>query len=180
MSLYEPVNVDRWIEEHRAEMVPPVSNKQIWKDERETIIFVSVGPNTRNDYHVNPTEEFFYQLKGDVCLRIRHPDTDKPHDIMIREHDAYLLPAWIPHRPMRPEGTIGMIVELKRPEGANDALRWYCESCDALVHEASWRLEHIDRDLHEIMQRFWSDDERRTCPSCGTRIEAASEAVPVG
>jgi 3-hydroxyanthranilate 3,4-dioxygenase len=174
MSLFTPINLKKWADENRHLLQPPVSNKQVWKDERDTIVFVSGGPNTRNDFHVNPTEEFFYQLKGDIALRVRDPQTGRPQDIIIREGEMYLLPKWIPHRPQRPADTVGLILEFPRPPGELDSLRWYCEECDALVHEASWRLKSIDTDLKVIMEAFWSGPvEQRTCKRCGTVIEKA-------
>ena len=122
MSLFQPLNIRKWVEEHRHELKPPVGNKMVWRDERDTIIMVVGGPNARKDYHVNVTEEFFYQIQGDIILGIINPETGKPEDIIIREGDIYLLPANVPHNPKRPAGTIGLAVEQKRPEGAKDKL----------------------------------------------------------
>src|SRR5438046_8665185 len=51
----------------------------------DVILFVSGGPNTRNDFHVNPTEELFYQLKGDIAVRVRPLDGSRPKDVVVRE-----------------------------------------------------------------------------------------------
>ena len=106
MSLFQPLNLRKWVEEHRHELKPPVGNKMVWRDERDTIIMIVAGPNARKDYHVNATEEFFYQMEGDITVGIIHPDTGKPEDIIIREGDIYLLPANVPHNPRRPAGTV--------------------------------------------------------------------------
>ena len=55
MNPTPPFNLMQWIEDHRDEFTPPVMNKQFYKEADDVIVFVSVGPNTRNDYHVNPT-----------------------------------------------------------------------------------------------------------------------------
>ena len=86
----------------------------------------------------------------------------------------------MPHRPQRPADTIGLIVEFPRVhEGGqtlDDGLRWYCEKCDTLVHEASFRLESIDEDLHRVMDGFWGGPEAgRTCKGCGEVIVRAGE-----
>ena len=101
--------------------------------------------------------------------------------MIVREGELFLLPRWVPHRPQRPADTLGLIVEFPRgvDEHGNphmDGLRWYCPNCDTLVHEATFLLEHIDRDLHKVMDNFWDGpEEGRTCPSCGTVITRAPE-----
>lgn len=168
------LHLDRWIRENRKNLKPPVSNRQLLTASKDAIVFVSGGPNTRNDYHVNPTEELFYQLKGDIAVRVRPLDGSEPQDVVIREGELFLLPRWVPHRPQRPAGTLGLIIEFPRPKGEKDALRWYCPKCDELVHEASWRLKKIDEDLKVIMEGFWGGPaKRRTCKACGHVIERA-------
>ena len=179
-SLTPPFNLMKWIEEHKDEFTPPVMNKQFYTGADDVIVFVSTGPNTRNDYHVNPTEELFFQLKGDISVRIRPPGEQKPREVIIREGEMWLCPRMVPHRPQRPANTVGLIVEFPRTYNSDvvldDALRWYCEECDTLVHEAKFRLASIDKDLHEAMDNFWNGPvEGRTCPNCGTVIERAGE-----
>lgn len=182
------VNLQKWIRQHQRDLRPPVSNKQLFSESTDMVLFVSGGPNTRNDYHVNPTEELFYQLKGDIAVNIRPLDGSAARDVLIREGELYLLPRWVPHRPQRPAGTVGLIVEFPRPKGQRDALRWYCSKCDSLVHEAKWKLKKIDEDLKIIMEAFWGGPEKkRTCRSCGHVIERAGaikvvrgKVVPIG
>lgn len=176
MSLFQPVNLLKWIEEHRHELKPPVGNKVVWRDERDTIIMMVAGPNARKDYHVNATEEFFYQVQGDIVLGIIHPDTGKPEDIVIREGEIYLLPAHVPHNPKRPAGTIGLVVEQKRPEGVKDKLQWYSDDTHELVYEAEFDLQNIEVDLKRIMTEFWSNEDLRRCPSTGSIITPPTEA----
>jgi 3-hydroxyanthranilate 3,4-dioxygenase len=179
MTTINKLNLQKWIRENKDNLKPPVSNKQLFTGASDVILFVSGGPNTRNDFHVNPTEELFYQLKGDIAVRVRPLDGSAPHDIVIKEGELYLLPRWLPHRPQRPAGTVGLIAEFPRGFDAQgnpqmDALRWYCPSCDQLVHEAKWVLKKIDEDLKIIMEDFWGGPaERRTCKHCGTVIERA-------
>lgn len=176
MGSFAKLNLTRWIEENRQHLKPPVSNKQLFTDADDVILFVSGGPNTRNDFHVNPTEELFYQLQGDIAVRVRPLDGSAPHDIVVREGELFLLPRWVPHRPQRPAGTVGLIAEFPRPAGQKDKLQWYCPQCDALVYEAAWILKKIDEDLKVIMEDFWGGPaERRTCRRCGTVIQRAGE-----
>lgn len=175
-AMSKPFNLMKWIEDHADEFKKPVMNKQFYKEADDVIVFVSLGPNTRNDYHVNPTEELFYQLKGDIAVRIRPLDGSPPHDVVIKEGEMYLLPRHVPHRPQRPDDTIGLIVEFPRPKGTVDGLRWYCPEDKHLVHEAQFRLEHIDADLHKVMDEFWNGPvEIRTCKECGKVVTRAGE-----
>ena len=173
------LNLDRWIRENRKGLVPPVSNRQLFGASRDMILFVSGGPNTRNDFHVNSTEELFYQLKGDIAVRVRPLDGSEPHDVIVREGEMLLLDRWVPHRPQRPPGTLGLIVEFprgvdERGRAQEDALRWYCPRCDHLVHEVRWVLKRIDEDLRVIMNGFWGGPVgARTCGQCGEVIERA-------
>ena len=63
-------NFKKWIEDNRHLLKPPVGNKVIWKD-REFIVMVVGGPNSRTDFHVNQSEEFFYQLEGDIQVKLQ-------------------------------------------------------------------------------------------------------------
>lgn len=172
-------HLQKWITANKKNLVPPVSNKQLFPGSKDMVLFVSGGPNTRNDYHVNPTEELFLQLKGTIAVRVRPLDGTPPHEVIIKEGELFLLDRWVPHRPQRPKGTLGLIVEFPRGTDEKgkphmDALRWYCPSCDTLVHEAKWVLHKIDEDLRLIMNDFWGGPEsRRTCKSCGHVIQRA-------
>lgn len=168
------LNLGKWVKANAKHLTPPVANKQLFSHAADAIVFVSGGPNTRNDYHVNPTEELFYQLKGDVAVRVRPLDGSKPHDVVIHEGELFMLPRWVPHRPQRPKGTVGLIIEFPRPKGQLDGLRWYCPECDHLVHEARWRLKKIDEDLKILMHAFWGGPAaKRTCKKCGYVIQQA-------
>ena len=64
-----PINFQKWIEEHRHLLKPPVGNKVVWKD-GDFIVMVVGGPNSRKDYHYNETPEFFYQVEGDIVAEL--------------------------------------------------------------------------------------------------------------
>jgi len=177
VSLWKPVDLQKWIDEHRNELKPPVGNKVVWKDERGTMVMIVGGPNSRKDYHVNSTEEFFYQIEGDITVRVIRPDTGKPEDIVIREGEIYLLPANVPHSPQRAKGTIGLVIEQPRKPGAKDKLQWYSDDTHELVHEAEFELKNIETDLKRIMSEFWSNEKLRTCKSTGSVIAPPTEAV---
>jgi 3-hydroxyanthranilate 3,4-dioxygenase len=163
-----PFSLQQWIEEHREELRPPVSNRQIWRD-ADMIVMIVGGGNQRNDFHDDPREEFFYQVKGDMNLRIWPGPGTRPHDMVIREGDVYLLPPRLRHSPQRPDPeSIGLVVEYARQSGELDGFEWVCENCAQLVHRVEVQLQAIDKDLPPLFDGFHGDLDARTCPHCGT------------
>ncbi|GAA3486285.1 3-hydroxyanthranilate 3,4-dioxygenase [Streptomyces cremeus] len=161
-----PFNFRSWIDEHQHLLKPPVGNVQVWQDS-DLMVTVVGGPNRRTDFHDDPIEEFFYQLKGNMVLRVMEEEGAPPRDLHIREGDVYLAPAHLRHSPQRPEeGSIGLVVEFARPEGSLDAFEWYCVNCHRLVHRSEVQLKSIVADLPPVFDAFYGDDAARTCPHC--------------
>lgn len=153
-----------FIDAHRDQLRPPVGNARVF-DDGDFIIMAVGGPNRRRDFHLDPGDELFYQLQGDITLRV--VEDGKVRDIPIREGEIFLLPGGIPHSPQRPPDTIGLVVERKRAEGEQDGLRWYCDACHGVVHERLFVLTDITTEIREAIEAWESDEARRTCPSCG-------------
>lgn len=166
MSKFSTINFKRWIDDNRHLLKPPVGNKLVWKD-REFIIMVVGGPNSRTDYHINGGEEFFYQLEGDMVLKVI--EDDKPVDLAIAEGEIFLLPPNVPHSPRRPPGTIGLVIERQRREGENDGLAWYCEQCGHKLYEERFHLYNIETQFPPVFERFYDNAENATCAQCGAR-----------
>jgi len=161
--MVSPYNLKAWVEENRHLLKPPVGNKMVWKD-AEFLVMVVGGPNRRKDFHVEEGDEFFYQIAGDITLRIM--EDGKVRDIEIKEGDIFLLPARIPHSPQRPANTIGMVLERQRKPGELDHLRWYCEQCGDVLHDAAFQLEDLASQLKPIIEKFYADESMRTCKGC--------------
>lgn len=169
MAISTPFNFKKWIDEHRHLLKPPVGNQQVYKGNEDFIVMVVGGPNARKDYHYEEGEEFFYQLEGDIVLKVIDEGVQK--DIPIREGEIFLLPPRIPHSPQRPANTVGLVMERYRRAGEKDGFLWFCENCGNKLHEEYVELTDIVHQLPPIMNAFWSDDEKRTCKSCGTYLE---------
>ena len=172
MAFAKPFNLRQWIDDHRQELKPPVGNKQVYLDNDDFIVMVVGGPNGRKDYHWEDGEELFYQLEGDITLKVIHPD-GTPEDIQIKEGDMFLLPPRIPHSPQRPANTIGLVVERVRKEGELDKLMWFCEKCNHKLHEATFEMTDIVNQLPPVMNHFMNSEALRTCNKCGSIMEKA-------
>ncbi len=166
MSKFASINLNKWIEEHRHLLKPPVGNKLVFKD-TDFIVMVIGGPNTRTDYHINGGEEFFYQLEGDMTLKLI--EDGKVVDLSIKEGEIFLLPPNVPHSPRRPAGTIGLVIEKQRLEGELDGLSWYCENCGEKLYEERFQLKNIETQFGPVFDRFYDNPDNSTCPGCKTR-----------
>ena len=170
MAFAKPFNLNKWVEEHRHLLKPPVGNKQVYLQNEDYIVMVVGGPNGRKDYHFEDGEELFYQLEGDITLKIINED-GTPEDIEIKEGEMFLLPPRIPHSPQRPANTIGLVIERYRKEGEVDKLMWFCESCNHKLHEAVFEMSDIVAQLPVVMNNFMDSNELRTCDKCGNTME---------
>ena len=165
MSNLHAFNFRKWIDAHRDQLKPPVGNKLVFHDS-QFIIMVVGGPNSRTDYHVDPSEEFFYQLEGDIVLKTIQ--AGKSIDVPIREGEIFLLPANVPHSPRRPANTIGLVIERVRKPDEIEGLIWICEKCHHKLYEEFLHVSDIETQLKPVFDRFYGDINHRTCTQCGT------------
>src|SRR4051812_16668391 len=162
MAVAAPFNLKGWIEENRHLLRPPVGNKAIWND--QFLVMVVGGPNARTDYHINPGEELFYQVEGDIVLKII--DDGAPRDVAIREGDLFVLPARVPHSPRRPANTVGLVVEQPKAHTEEHHLRWYCEKCRNVLHDVAFIPKDIGAQIKTALAEFAGDERLRTCKAC--------------
>lgn len=166
-----PFNLHAWIDENRDLLKPPVGNKSLYKEAGDFIVMVVGGPNARKDYHYNESEEFFYQVEGDVTVRIQHEG--KAKDIEIKEGEIFLLPAKTPHSPIRGENTVGLVIERVRTgTDLTDGLFWYCEKCNTELKNYRFKLDNIEKDFLPRFKEFYTSEDLRTCKNCGHVMEA--------
>jgi 3-hydroxyanthranilate 3,4-dioxygenase len=166
-------NFQRWIDENRHLLKPPVGNKCLFggaaHPESDFIVMVVGGPNARQDYHVDPGDELFYQLEGDMVLKTIQ--SGRPLEVPIRQGEILLLPARVPHSPQRQANTVGLVIERRRLPGERDGFQWYCESCNNLLYEEFFELTNIETQFPPIFERFFASKEKRTCSRCGAVLE---------
>ena len=169
MSVKKPFNLHQWIEENRHLLKPPVGNKNLYPEGTDYIVMIVAGPNARKDYHYNETEELFYQLEGNITVRIQ--DEGKAVDIDLGPGDMFLLPPKVPHSPMRREGSLGLVVERVREAGHTDGLMWFCDNCNNKLHETFFPLTNIEKDFLPRFRSYYGSEDMRTCSNCGHVME---------
>ncbi|MBN8701679.1 MAG: 3-hydroxyanthranilate 3,4-dioxygenase [Bacteroidetes bacterium] len=168
MALQRPFNFKKWIDDNRHLLKPPVGNKVVYQD-TEFIVMVVGGPNSRKDYHYNESEEFFYQLEGDIVVKIQ--EDGKAVEVPIKEGDIFLLPPKVPHSPGRGSNTIGLVMERRRKDNEKDGLLWFCEKCNNKLFEKYFEMKNIEIAFQNTFAEFYGNEDLRTCKKCSAVME---------
>ncbi|XP_054154128.1 3-hydroxyanthranilate 3,4-dioxygenase-like [Oppia nitens] len=149
------INMNDWIVGNKQYFLPPICNKLLYTNQLK--VFFVGGPNQRKDYHIEEGEELFYQIKGDMCLKVIH--NKKPKDIIIREGQVFLLGPRIPHSPQRFPNTIGLVIERERLKEEWDALRYFVDNSTDILYERWFYCQDLGSQLAPIIQEFQASDE---------------------
>ena len=170
MAIAKPFNLNKWIEDNRDLLKPPVANKNLYVVSEDYIVMSVAGPNARKDYHFNETEELFYQLEGDIQVNIQ--EDGQKREMKLGPGDMFLCPAKTPHSPGRAEGSIGLVIERSR-KGTNfkDGLLWFCEKCNNQLHETYFPSDNIETDFLAKFKEYYGSEDLRTCKQCGHVME---------
>ena len=168
-TIRSPFNLQKWIDENRHLLKPPVGNKNLYVEAEDFIVMIVAGPNARKDYHYNETEELFYQIEGDIVVKTQQ--NGKKVEVPIKEGEMFLLPARIPHSPVRSEGSIGLVIERKRTDDHKDGLMWFSDTANELLYEEYFKLTNVEKDFLPVFKRFYSNEKLRTCPKTGEVME---------
>lgn len=172
-AILPPLNIGRWLEEHRHHLKPPYASRRVWED-RDTIVTVVAGPCNRKDFHVNPTEELVYQLEGAASVRL--VDAQRQSRVVpVRAGELFLIPAGVPHAITLPADGVAVLIERRRPAGEDDQVCFYCDRCGETVYEETFDVDAADR-IRLIVEEFWSDATMRTCVHCGEVIQPSTVA----
>ena len=153
-----------WIDANRHRLKPPVGNALVFQDTDFQVMVVG-GPNCRNDFHLDPFEEMFYQLEGDIVVRVI--EAGGPRDVLVREGEIFLLRPNVPHSPQRGPDTVGLVIERSRPPEVLDRFRWYCDHCGEVLHEATMHVRDLGTELKPALEKVTRDETLRTCGRCG-------------
>ncbi len=176
MAIKRPFNLQKWIDENRDILKPPVGNKNLYTEAGDYIVMIVGGPNARKDYHYNETEELFYQLEGDIVVKIQ--EEGKAVEVPIKAGEMFLLPAKIPHSPIRGEGSIGLVIErVRKGSDLKDGLMWFCDKCNNKLHDTYFPLRDIEKDFLPRFREFYASESLRTCSNCGSVMVADERFV---
>lgn len=158
-------NLQEWIDQNRGDWG---QRRVIWRDS-DFIAFVTRGPNRRKDYHINPGDEIFYQLEGELNL---HYLKDDKHDVaVLAAGEVLLLPAKIPHSPRRGEGSWTLVIERRRAADETDRFVWPCEKCGNNLYETDVRFDDPSGAVNQATEALKRDSALATCQKCGARLE---------
>src|ERR1700742_3062614 len=143
----------------------------LWQ-EPESLAFVARGREYRSEFHINPSDEVMYMIKGEMKLHYRTPE-GKEEIAILPERATIHTPAGVPHSPRFPPDAFLLVIERKRTAGEIDRFQWFCQKCDSLLHEEKFIVADYTLDpVSKAYQRFFESEAARTCKSCGTIMPA--------
>jgi 3-hydroxyanthranilate 3,4-dioxygenase len=144
----------------------------LWQ-QPDSLVFIARGREYRSEFHINPSDETMYMIKGEMRLHYRTPE-GKEEVAVIPEGSLIYTPAGTPHSPRFPPEAFALISERKRREGEVDRFHWYCPKCDGFLHEETFIVADYTEDpVSKAYRRFFDNENFRTCGKCGTVMPAA-------
>ena len=133
----------------------------------ESLAFVARGREYRSEFHINPSDEVMYMIKGDMRLHYRTPE-GKEEIAFLPQGSTIHTPSGVPHSPRFPPDAFLLVIERKRRDGEIDRFQWFCPECDRLLHEESFFVSDYALDpVSQAYKRFFDSEVFRTCKACG-------------
>jgi 3-hydroxyanthranilate 3,4-dioxygenase len=164
-KLAAPFGLQSWIDEQLPRALGAIGNKEVFKGS-DFIFQIIKGPNARNDFHIDPWDEIFYQIHGHIFLHVIENGREKR--VRIGEGEVFLLPKNVYHSPRRTPGSIGLVIERPRQPGELDGIAWFCPSCSNKLHQVDFWCDDIEKGLRDVINAFNAVANLRTCKGCGT------------
>lgn len=179
MEQFSPYHLKRWVEENKNLFSPPFKTNRLLVHHKDFLVMILRGPNVRLDFHIEPADEFFYQLEGDIELHVK-PSAGRREIVKIREGEIFLCPGGVAHSPRRPENTWGLVIERKRGAEETEEFVWFCEKCDKKVLARTVTQAEVGAQVARIYEAFNADAKLRTCAQCGYVFPPAVMAERLG
>jgi 3-hydroxyanthranilate 3,4-dioxygenase len=170
-----PFALAAWIDEHLPHSLGAIGNKEVFKGS-DFIFQIIRGPNARNDFHIDPWDEIFYQLRGHIFLHVIADGRERR--IRIGEGEVFLLPKNVYHSPRRPPGSVGLVIERPRRADELDGIAWFCPACSAKLHQVDFWCDDIEKGINDVIRAFHADPALSTCRRCGTMLPDPTRSDP--
>jgi 3-hydroxyanthranilate 3,4-dioxygenase len=166
MDTLSTYHLKRWVDENHSLFNPPFKTNRLLVHHKDFLVMILRGPNTRLDFHIEPGDEFFYQIQGDMELHLK-PEGERRRVVTIKEGEIFVCPGGLPHSPRRFENTWGLVIERKRRNEEKEEFAWFCEKCDARVLSRIVNQGNIPNQVSTVYQEFNGNEQLRTCQTCG-------------
>jgi len=142
-----------------------------------SLAFVARGREYRSEFHIDPSDEVMFMIKGEMRLHYRTPE-GKEDVAVLKEGSSIFTAAGIPHSPRFPPDAFLLVLERMRRPGEIDRFHWYCPSCDNFLHEEEFVVSDYALDpVSKAYANFFASEEFRTCKKCGTVMPAPAGFV---
>ncbi len=133
----------------------------------DTVAFVARGRVGRSEFHIDPSDEVMYMVKGDMALHYRTADGEEKI-LTVREGEIMHCPAGMPHSPRFAPDAFVLVMERKRRLEERDRFLWYCPGCGATLYEAARHVADYREDpVSRVYEEFYGSAANRTCKGCG-------------
>ena len=166
METLSTFHLKRWVDENQHLFNPPFKTNRLLVHHKDFLVMVLRGPNTRLDFHIEPGDEFFYQIEGEMELHLK-PEGESRQVVKIGQGEIFVCPGGLPHSPRRVENTWGLVIERKRRNDEKEEFAWFCENCDAPALRRVVNQGDIPNQVAAVYQEFNADERIRTCRVCG-------------
>jgi 3-hydroxyanthranilate 3,4-dioxygenase len=166
MDLLNTYHLKRWVEENKDYFNPPLRTNRLIVSHKDFLVMILRGPNTRLDFHIEPGDEFFYQVEGDMELHLK-PEGERRQIVKIGEGEIFVSPGGVPHSPRRFENTWGLVIERKRRPEEKEEFAWFCEKCDELMLSRAMNQNNIPAQVSAVYEEFNRNEQLRKCRACG-------------
>ena len=179
MDFLSTYHLKRWVSENKDYFNPPFRTNRLLVHHKDFLVMVLRGPNTRLDFHIEPGDEFFYQVEGDMELHLK-PEGERRQVVTIKEGEIFVCPGGLPHSPRRFDNTWGLVIERRRRPGEKEEFAWFCEKCDDLVLSRVMDPDDIPAQVVQVYQEFNDNEQLRTCRTCGYLFPTTPMAERLG
>jgi 3-hydroxyanthranilate 3,4-dioxygenase len=166
MGYLSTYHLKRWVDENGVCFDPPFRTNKLLVQEKDFLVMILRGPNDRLDFHIEPGDEFFYQLEGEMELHLK-PEGERRQIVKIAEGEIFVCPGGMPHSPRRFANTWGLVIERQRRAQEKEEFAWFCEKCDRFVLSRTVKQGNIPAQVKAIYQEFNVQESLRTCRACG-------------